>query len=283
MLRRLIVNADDFGLTPGVSHGIIKAHREGIVTSTSVMINMPYAEQSLRLVQQEAPNLGIGLHLNLTAGKPVSPPEEIPDLITPTGEFLDADVLIDRLASVELAQVKQELTAQIDRFEAIMGQPPDHLDNHHYISTRSLQTATLFIELARESGCPIRNAAARKDILNGDLAGSYSRIHGKEKMPHLIDELSAILNGGGVSTPDHFIGGFYGDGATLGNLLLIILDLEEGISELMCHPAEVDDELRSASSYNERRGDELAALVHPSTREVINSSFVQLINFSDIT
>ncbi len=282
MLRRLIVNADDFGLTPGVSRGIIKAHREGIVTSTSVMINMPYAEESLRLAQQEAPDLGIGLHLNLTAGKPVSPPDAIPDLVTPTGEFLDADALIDRLASVDIRQVKRELTAQIDRFMAIMGHPPDHLDNHHYIAARSLQTASLFVEIARELDCPNRNSAARKDILDGDLAGSYSRIHGKEKMPQLIEELNAILTGGGVSAPDHFTGSFYGDSATLGHLLLIILDLEEGISELMCHPAEVDDELRSVSSYNDRRADELAALVHPSAREVINSSFVQLINFGDL-
>jgi predicted glycoside hydrolase/deacetylase ChbG (UPF0249 family) len=282
MLRRLIVNADDFGLTPGVSRGIIRAHREGIVTSTSVMINMPHAEESLRLAQQEAPGLGIGLHLNLTAGRPVSAPGEIPDLVSPTGEFLDADALIDRLESIDLAQVKREFTTQIDRFEAIMGQPPDHLDNHHYISARSLQTAKLFVEMAGELGCPIRRSTARKDILKGDLAETYTRIHGKDRMPQLIEELDAILTGGGVPTPDHFIGGFYGDGATLGSLLLIILDTEEGVSELMCHPAKVDGELRRMSSYSDRRGDELAVLTHPSAREVINSAFFQLINFGDL-
>jgi predicted glycoside hydrolase/deacetylase ChbG (UPF0249 family) len=282
MLRRLVVNADDFGLTPGVSRGIIKAHREGIVTSTSVMINIPYAEESLRLAQKEAPDLDIGLHLNLTAGRPISPPDAIPDLVTSSGDFLDLDALLDRIESVDLTQVRREFTAQIERFREIMGHLPDHLDGHHYITARSHRTAELLIELAQGISCAIRNEVARKDILDGDLAGSYSRIHGKEKMPQLIEELNAILTGGGVSTPDHFTGGFYGDGATLGNLLLIILDLEEGISELMCHPAEVDEELRSASSYNERRGDELAALTHPSAREVINSSFVQLINFGDL-
>jgi predicted glycoside hydrolase/deacetylase ChbG (UPF0249 family) len=282
MLRRLIVNADDFGLTPGVSRGIIRAHREGIVTSTSVMINMPHAEESLRLAQQEAPGLGIGLHLNLTAGRPISSPETIPDLVSPTGKFLDADTLIDKLAGIDIEQVRREFAAQIERFTAIMGQPPDHLDDHHYISARSLQTARLFVEMAGELGCPIRRSTARKDILDGDLAESYARIHGKDNLPKLIEELDAILTGGGVPTPDYFIGGFYGGGATLGSLLLIILDTEEGVSELMCHPAEVDSELRRMSSYSDRRGDELAALTHPSAKEVINSAFFQLINFGDL-
>ncbi len=282
MLRRLIVNADDFGLTPGVSRGIIRAHKEGIVTSTSVMINMPHVEESLRLARQEAPTLGIGLHLNLTAGRPVSALGDIPDLVSPTGEFFDVEALVDRLAAVDLAQVRREFAAQIERFTAIMGQPPDHLDNHHYISARSLQTARLFVEVAGELGCPIRRSTARKDILDGDLAESYTRIHGADEMPGLIEELDTILISGGVPTPDHFIGGFYGSGATLGSLLLVILDTEEGVSELMCHPAEVDDELRSVSSYSDRRTDELAALTHSSAREVINSAFVQMIDFGDI-
>ena len=82
--------------------------------------------------------------------------------------------------------------------------------------------------------------------------------------------------------PDAFIPNFYGEKAVLGELLLMLLDMPEGVSELMCHPGEVDDTLRAQSSYSDRRQDELDALTHPSVREVIQSEFIQLVNFAAI-
>ena len=73
MLRQLIVNADDFGFTEGVSRGILRGHHEGIVTSTSVMINFPAALDWVSRARQDAPDLGLGLHLVLTAGRPAAP------------------------------------------------------------------------------------------------------------------------------------------------------------------------------------------------------------------
>ena len=86
-MKRLIINADDFGLTPGVTRGILDAHINGVVTSTSAMMNSPHIAASLAAAQQDAPNLGMGVHLVLTWGKPVLAPEKVPTLVDDTGHF----------------------------------------------------------------------------------------------------------------------------------------------------------------------------------------------------
>ena len=262
MLRQLIVNADDFGYTPGVSQGIIRANREGIVTSTSVMVNMPYAAEWVPRAQRDAPKLGLGLHLTLTAGRPVLPPEEVPDLVTESGTFLPKAQLIARLPRLDMAQVERELRAQIEAFKVLTGQPPDHLDSHHHITYLTPPLAALMIQLGRDLSVPIRRPVPSgpggqeqavhflKDVV-GDLPDAY------------IEEMIDILNNhaakSGVPMPDQFV----------------------GVTELMCHPAEIDDVLRATSGYTDRRADELAALTHPSAREVVNSEFIQLITFGD--
>jgi predicted glycoside hydrolase/deacetylase ChbG (UPF0249 family) len=286
VLRRLIVNADDYGLTPGVSRGILRAHAEGIVTSTTVMINMPAAEEWIDKALREAPGLGLGLHLNLTAGQPVSPPDDIPDLVTPRGTFHKADVLIGWLPTLNMEQVERELRAQIDRFTALAGQPPDHLDSHHHITYLSPPMATLMLGLARELSVPVRRPipASWDETQAADIFESMmghrppSRAYAEE----MIDVLDGLFRKANVPTPDDFIRAFYGDGATLGNLLLLLLDTGEGATELMCHPAEVDEALESTSGYAEARQRELAALTAPSAREVINTEFIQLITFADL-
>jgi predicted glycoside hydrolase/deacetylase ChbG (UPF0249 family) len=286
VLRRLIVNADDYGLTPAVSRGILRAHAEGIVTSTTVMITMPAAPEWVETARREAPDLGLGLHLNLTAGRPVSPPGDIPDLVTPRGAFHPPDVLIGWLPTLDMEQVERELRAQIDRFTALAGQPPDHLDSHHHITYLSPPMASLMLGLARELGVPVRrpfparwDAEQAADIFES-LMGDRppSRAYAEE----MIDVLDGLFRGAGVPTPDDFIRAFYGDGANLGNLLLLLLDVGEGTTELMCHPAEVDEALKTASSYTDSRQHELAALTAPSAREVINTEFIQLITFGDL-
>ncbi len=83
---RLIVNADDFGYTPGVTRGIVRAHREGIVTSTTMMANAPDTESAARAARSTR-SLDVGVHLVFTYGRPLTPPEKVPSLITADGTF----------------------------------------------------------------------------------------------------------------------------------------------------------------------------------------------------
>ncbi|HDN80491.1 MAG TPA: ChbG/HpnK family deacetylase, partial [Chloroflexi bacterium] len=100
MPRYLIVNADDFGRSPGVNRGIIKAYREGIVSSTSVMTNQPYFEEAASLLRDH-PSLGAGVHLVFTAWKPVLPPEKIPSLVDEKGFFLPQEALLAQPGRVD--------------------------------------------------------------------------------------------------------------------------------------------------------------------------------------
>ncbi len=286
MLRQLIVNADDFGLTPGISRGIIRAHREGIVTSTSVMINYPDAAEWIGVVQQEAPRLGLGLHLTLTAGRPVSPPQDIPELVTPEGAFLHKSELVRRLPTLDMAQVERELRAQVAAFAQAAGHPPDHLDSHHHITYLSPPMAALTIRLARALALPIRRPVPGgpegHELAVRFIEGIAGDLPSRAYIEELVEILESSTRNAGVQLPDHFIGEFFGERAILGELLLMLLEVPEGVTELMCHPGEVDEALQAVSGYTHKRADELAALVHPSTREVVNSEFIQLISFAEM-
>jgi predicted glycoside hydrolase/deacetylase ChbG (UPF0249 family) len=283
MPRLLIVNADDLGYTPGVTRGIVRAHHEGIVTSSSVMINMPAAAESVELALREAPDLGLGLHFTLTAGPPVSAPDEIPDLLQDGGLFRRKEDVVAHLAGIDMAQVEHELRAQIDHFAGIAGRPPDHLDSHHHVTYFSPPMLALMTRLAGELGVPIRRPIPRKQETAIRLLVSLGIAPDRAAAGEMVSDLGRFLSDTPVPMPDGFIGAFFGEGATLGDLLNLIIDTPEGMTELMCHPGEVDDDLRAWSGYAERRADELVALTHPSVREMMRAEGIELATFGSLT
>src|SRR5512134_2504252 len=109
MTRQLIVNADDFGRTRGVSAGILRAHQEGIVTSTTAMMNMSGVAADLHLAQTEAPRLGLGVHLNFTAGRPLLPPEWCASLVDEHGHFLTQDAVAAAPERLKPDEMREEL------------------------------------------------------------------------------------------------------------------------------------------------------------------------------
>jgi predicted glycoside hydrolase/deacetylase ChbG (UPF0249 family) len=127
--RYLIVNADDLGADDGINRGIIEAHERGIVTSASLMVNMPSAASAVR-TSREHPTLSLGLHANFTAGR------RIPDLR-------------------DLRALQQELERQFNMFTDMTGQIPTHVDSHHHVH-RKFNIVPLFIELCRTHRIPLR-------------------------------------------------------------------------------------------------------------------------------
>ena len=126
MSMRLIVNSDDYGRTAAVSQGVRNAHLFGIVTSTTCMMNMPTVVEDIRTAMQEAPRLGMGVHLVLTSGQPLLPAAQVPSLVTSDGAFLKLDQFLAGLDQIDPAQVKAEWRTQIERFVATAGRshPP---------------------------------------------------------------------------------------------------------------------------------------------------------------
>ncbi|WP_108672504.1 chitin disaccharide deacetylase [Peribacillus acanthi] len=223
---KLIVNADDFGFSRGVNYGIIDSHVNGIVNSTTMMMNMDAVDHAIELAQKH-PRLNVGIHLVLTCGKPLA--EKVPTLIDEDGNFKSQSVLDD---TISLVEVEKEWTAQIDRFIAT-GLQPSHFDSHHHVHTRK--------ELL-----PVVQRLAQKYNLR-------VRTNGMEP----IEGVKAFSD---VSFFD-----FYGEGATYDyfDQLSQKVDGPKTV-EVMCHPAYIDQKLLCSSSYNLPRVRELDILTNIS-------------------
>ncbi len=251
-MKRLIVNADDFGRTSGVNDGTLEAHRVGIVTSATVMILERAAPEGIRQALQRAPRLSLGLHFVITGGgTPASAPSAVPTL-APGGKFVrSAKDLPDLLPPEE---IRRELCAQLVVFEVLVGKPPSHLDSHHH-SALHPSVQPVFAEVAKERGLRVRasNPWARAELRELEL-----------------------------STPDYFLDSFYGEGATLENLRSLLEDLPEGTSELMCHPGYADQPLLAGSSYAKEREREFEILCDPAVRALVNENGIELISFDQL-
>jgi chitin disaccharide deacetylase len=132
--RRLIVNADDFGRSESINLAVVRAHREGILTTASLMVNEPAAEQAVRLAR-ENPKLGVGLHLALVCGAAALPPARIPHLAGERGRFSDNPVAAGRryfFSAPCKAELQGEIEAQVAKFHAT-GLPLDHLNGHLHL------------------------------------------------------------------------------------------------------------------------------------------------------
>jgi chitin disaccharide deacetylase len=275
MNRRLIVNSDDYGRTSKVSEGIRAAHLNGIVTSTTCMMNFPNVEEDLLCALKECPELGLGVHLVLTSGEPVLDPSEVPSLVTDSGRFWNLSELLEKLDQLDLNEVRREWGAQLNKFRAITRRSPTHLDSHHHSSFFTPALFKMMLEYARENNCAIR-----KPYVNFP-AGSPSGLPADVTEPALHEFLS-LVDEYKPRNPDYFIAAFYDEQANFEVLKSVLHDLPEGSSELMCHPGYSDDLLAGGSIYNIQREAELKVLTDPSVRSIITEREIELITFANL-
>lgn len=255
-IKKLIINADDFGLTPGVSHGIIETYRHGLVTSTTALTVAPYFEQGMQLAQRLAPEMPIGVHLTLTlhGGKPVLPVSEVPSLVNEDGVFWSQGEFESK---VDPEEVYCEWDAQIARFIAT-GKRPDHIDSHHNVHGKNGELLEIAIALAEKYHLPIRNASRSAET-------AY------------MDEMY-----GDVPTPDKMMHQFYDKNATLETLRQIMDEVvahEGEIFEMNTHPAFVDDVLREISSYNMQRLNEQTIMKSAEAAQCVREHDIMLTNY----
>lgn len=248
--KRLIVNADDLGRTPGINAGIFEAHARGLVTSATLMVGFTPAKEATD-AWARSPEIGIGLHVALTGGRPILPSEEVPSLIDGEGRF---PAKPEGLEGACPEEVMAEVEAQFERFRALAGRLPTHLDSHHH-SHRLPMVCDALVKIAERYSLPVRNAS---------------------------DEVGERLRQAGIATSDFFVERFFGSEARLEVLLEILGNLAPGVTELMCHPARVDEALRLDSSYVDERDQELAVLTHPEAIRAIQEEDILLTHFGEL-
>ncbi len=276
--RQLIVNADDYGRTPGVSRGILDAHRLGIVTSTTVMINRP--DIDAQLAEALAfPRLGVGLHLVFTAGRPLLPAEQVPGLVDGEGLFLEQHQLWAQAEQTPVGQLCAELAAQVERFVALAGRQPDHLDCHHFVYLYP-PFFQVYLDLAARLDLPVRVPfPPETDFRRATSALSFLEGFPRDLVRGMVVSDSALLRSRHLAHPDRFLDSFFGrEALTLEHLLALVARLPAGVSELMCHPG-YDDPALAGSSYRAEREVELRLLTDPRLPSNLEQAGVELVTF----
>ncbi len=256
MQRYLIVNADDLGLSSEIDRGIVEAYQQGVVTSTTAMINMPGAPEALKTVYELNPDLPIGLHINITTGRPVLDPAQVPSLIDDTGQFFDVDNIPLKLLNISLEEVRAEVSAQVELFMET-GVPLSHLDYHHNIMALYTPFFDIVREIALKHNLPVRNPVPISvygmiELENGAADASMRMMMAmglrhpitgfrlmKEINPGAFRENHEALLENGIPTSHWFVDSFYNN-ATVENFISILEQLPPGVSEIMVHPGQAN-------------------------------------------
>ena len=269
MAKYLIVNSDDFGISDGVSRGILEAHHQGIVTSTTTMVNMPAAEAGIRQAQESSPGLGLGLHFTLSFGKPVSDPDTVPSLVTDEGCFVSTyGDLMKKMPYFSAEDLECELLAQFERFRQLAGHLPDHLDSHHGATYRHPVAFDLMVRLAKEHDLPIRWSGAidERYSLDSEVISALKVALEKYGKPRTCDRIvDFIFDFESTSRIERLKSG--------------LRTIQDGYSELVVHVGYAEN-LRE--DYSFQREEELVAVTNASVRQVIEEEGIQLCNFGDL-
>lgn len=251
-MKRLLVNADDFGLTARVTEGIAEAMLRGVVSTTTAMVCPPGAREHVTRWAGPLPGR-VGLHLQLTDGAPCAEPGSVPSLLQAGGRFPRSWRDLGRLNPEE---VRAEWRAQVERL-AGWGVRPSHLDSHHHVH-KFPAAFEAYCELAREYDLPARS---------------------------LSPEMTERLRARGVRCADFCETGWYDGQLTVGEFLDVVERAfaragGRGTVELMCHPGYADAELAARSKYVGQRERELRALCSPELAAELRARGVELVGAS---
>ena len=281
-MRRLIVNADDFGLHAAVNRGILTAHTEGIVSSTSLMAGGAAFDDAVRIARH-CPQLGVGVHLTLVGASPLLPVAEVSSLLDEAGDFYGSyPLFIKRFlrGKIRLAEVERELAAQIDRVR-MAGIQPSHLDSHQHLHVLP-GIGGLVLDLARRFSIRAIRIPAEPVAFIGATPATVGRLVGRGGLTMLANLFRQHAAAAGIRTSDHFYGMLAGGQLTEPAILAILRRLPPGDSELMTHPGFADESLADAFRWDYQWDAERQALTAPAVRALLAERQIRLISFREL-
>jgi predicted glycoside hydrolase/deacetylase ChbG (UPF0249 family) len=282
--RRLVVNADDLGLTVGINDGIFDAHDLGILTSASLFANAPATADAIRRAQSR-PSLGIGAHLTLVDGAPLLTPQQVPTLVADDGRFRrtwEPFIVAFLQGRVSLVEVEQELTAQIKRLQGA-GVTLTHLDAHKHVHAYPPVFAVV-ARLAVRFGVPVVRVPyerwSRWALSGGDPDERRTARHQaflNAAMWPWAQRNYRTATSLALRTP-RFIGRIHTGVLTRSTLQTMLRTTTGGVTELMVHPGYVDDALRrTGTRLLESRRKELDLLCSLETRALLVGERIDLV------
>jgi chitin disaccharide deacetylase len=278
-VRRLVVTADDFGLSPEVNEAVEMGHRQGILTSASLMVGAPAAKDAVERARR-LPQLHVGLHLAVVDAHPSLSLREVSGLLGPEGR-LPTNLPAAGMRFFFLPAVRRELArevrAQFEAFHAT-GLALDHVNAHHHMHLHPT-VAELIVRVGRDFGLKaVRVPAEPAEILA--RAGDPPR----NRMGHRLvgwraAALRARLRRAGLTCNDQLFGLAWTGSVTEERILRLIPHLPEGVSELFCHPASAIP-VDTPSGFQPT--EELRALTSPAVRRRIAEHGIRLVHFGDL-
>jgi len=291
-VKRIVINADDFGLCEGVNRAVEEAYADGILTSATIMTNMPCAEQAVDIARRR-PNLGIGVHLTLTEGRPISEPDAVRPLLDADGRFVHSPTHLAILAVLRPTvrrAVEIELAAQI-QWLLDRGIHPTHLDSHKHVhacpalfpvvchlAARFAIPAIRFVgepvDVGRPPWPPTPLGGRKRACLMRTMAvvnrlQDRPRVQGRRFFK--TDALLGVAHTGRIDLAFFRIVAQYLDGCN-----------EDTIVELMTHPGYPDGLDLSKTRLVEARRAELDALCHPKTRQLLGTEAIVRVHYGQI-
>jgi chitin disaccharide deacetylase len=288
-LRRLIINADDFGLTAGVNRAIAEAHSSGVVTSTTLMAGAPAFWDAVRLIPN-MPNLSVGCHIQLLDGTPLLQPHLVPSLLHDGTRFRRTFAQLALAVArnrINPAEVEAEAVAQISRLQSA-GVRVSHVDTHKHAHIFPSILKPI-LRAARACGVhAVRNPFPPSRYLPwGEVLSRHPELWERFVVVQFLrgfaPDFRRILVRDCIAAPAGALGVISTGSLTFDMVRKIISHLSEGTWELVCHPGYDDAELAGTGTrLRDSRAQELRIFTAPAIRDLLDQHKVELINFRDL-
>lgn len=282
-MKKLIVNADDFGLHTQINNGIIKGYKEGFITSTSLMCSAPCYDEAVALAE-ECPGLGIGIHLTLVGGvRSVLDREKIPSLVDGDGRFLPDYVAFARrfyTGQIRLQEIEAELRAQIEK-GLQSGLAVTHIDSHQHTHVLPLLNGLVTDLCAEYKIKKIRNPQEGYFFSGGFTVGIGRKI-GRSGLSFCAAMAKLNAAKKGIVYPQHFFGMLAGGHLDEGLVANILNSLPEGTSEIMTHPGLDKKILDGSFTWGYNWENELNAFLSDKNKHLLEKNRITLINFGGL-
>ena len=276
-MKRVVVTADDFGLSPEVNEAVRMGHESGVLSCASLMVAAPAAQEAIALARS-MPGLKVGLHLTLADGRPILPASAVPDLVDGSGKFRPglarhgARIFFSPRARL---QAVAECRAQIEAFEKT-GLELDHLNGHNHFHIHPVILGAV-LEIARRTRIPAVRVPYQPI---GTMPASMAWM--SAVMAPWVALTRTRLRGAGIASNDCLFGLFESGAMVESAWLRLIPLLPDGLTEIYCHPAVASIGVLKEAMPDYRHAEELAALTSPRVRQALERAGVELTSFSQV-
>ena len=276
-MKKLIVNADDFGRHELINRAVERAFNAGCLRSATLMAGGIAFDDAIRLAKKIS-GLGVGIHFTLANGNPILPPKEIPTLVTAEGIFhADYVAFLKRYlrGKISLSEVRSELAAQLEKIQRT-GLNLTHVDSHQHLH-HVPGIVEIVLDLASTAGISSMRVAGAK-IFDGEL-NSVGKFIGRLGLGSLAKFAAHQAHKKNFSTPEHFAGIVAGESVSENFLLKLIENLQDGTTEVMLHPGIDNKILRAFCSWDHDFEQELAAVTSPRVLAALDNRNISAVNF----